>query len=327
MLNLQNILILAPLAGYTDVPFRSVVKDFGADLTVSEMISSHALAFKNVRTQKMLEKAPNETPYSVQVSGSTPQIMVRAIERLNLEKGIDIVDFNCGCPAPKVANHGNGSALLKDLNLLVAMLRLIKEHSNAPHTSVKVRIGFDRKIPEEIAHALNDTDVDFVVVHGRTRADGYKKDKIDYDSIARMKKILKKPIIANGEIDCPKKANEVREQTGADGLMIGRAALQAPWIFTMIKNDVEISGEQEVALRYQIAHKHLEKMVDFYGQRGVIIYRKNLHNYAKGLQGASEFRCKVNRIEDFNEMRAAIEEFFAPLLQNIKEMQWFKSSI
>ncbi|MDE7254559.1 MAG: tRNA-dihydrouridine synthase family protein, partial [Helicobacter sp.] len=181
MLNLQNILILAPLAGYTDVPFRSVVKDFGADLTVSEMISSHALAFKNTRTQKMIEKAPNETPYSVQVSGSTPQIMVRAIERLNLEDGIDIVDFNCGCPAPKVANHGNGSALLQNLDLLVQMLRLIKEHSKAPYTSVKVRIGFDRKIPEEIAHALNDTDVDFVVVHGRTRADGYKKDKIDYD--------------------------------------------------------------------------------------------------------------------------------------------------
>ncbi|RAX56632.1 tRNA dihydrouridine synthase DusB [Helicobacter monodelphidis] len=314
-LNLNNILILAPLAGYTDLPFRSVVKEFGADLTVSEMISSHALAFKNKRTEKMLQKAPNESPYSVQVSGSTPQIMVQAIERLNLEKDIDIIDFNCGCPAPKVSHHGNGSGLLKNLPHLVAMLKLIREYSKTPYTSVKVRIGFDKKIPLEIAHALNDAPVDFVVVHGRTKIDGYKKECIDYDSIALMKKILNKPLVANGEIDCPQKAKEVLQHTGADGLMIGRAALAMPWIFAMIKECLHMDFVQEVGLRYQIALKHLEKMVEFYGQRGVIIYRKNLHHYSKGLEGASEFRDKVNRVDNQEEMCCLIEDFFKNFLR------------
>lgn len=315
MLNLENILILAPLAGYTDVPFRSVVKEFGVDLTVSEMISSHALAFKSKRTECMIQKAPNEKPYSVQVSGSKPEIMSKAIERLNCEEGIDIIDFNCGCPAPKVANHGNGSALLKDLNHLVKMLKVIKAHTKTSYTSVKVRLGFEYKIPEEIAHALNDAPIDFVVVHGRTKADGYKKEKIDYDAIATMKKILNKPLIANGDITSPQKAYDVQNYTGADGLMIGRAALQYPWIFAMIKDGLKVDNQKEVELRYKIAHEHLCKMVDFYGQRGVVMYRKNLHNYAKGLENAGEFRSRVNTITDENVMHEVIDDFFTPLLR------------
>lgn len=299
--------MLAPLAGYSDLPFRSVVKKFGVDITVSEMISSHALVYANARTRKMAEKSPLEGPYAVQISGSKEEVIRRAVELLNAMDGIDIIDFNCGCPAPKVANHGNGSGLLKDLPCLVRLLCIIKEITNKPYTSVKVRLGFDQKIPQEIAHALNDAPVDFVVVHGRTRGEAYKRDKIDYESIAEMKKILKIPIIANGEITNAKKAKEVLEITGANGVMIGRAALASPWIFWQIKNN---TNELPSVIKKELVLQHFDKMIEFYGNRGVVMFRKNLHAYAKGHGGASEFRMRVNSMEACQDMREAIVNFF-----------------
>ncbi|WP_180763060.1 tRNA-dihydrouridine synthase [Helicobacter sp. 11S02596-1] len=306
-INFNNLLMLAPLAGYTDLPFRSVVKKFGVDITVSEMISSHALVYANTKTQKMVEKSCAETPYSVQIAGSKEEIVKKAVELLNDNTGIDIIDFNCGCPAPKVANHGNGSGLLKDLNQLVKILKIIKENTNKPYTSVKVRLGFDKKIPQEIAHAINDTPVDFVVIHGRTRSDGYKKERIDYGSIKEMKKILKIPVIANGEIDSVQKAREVLEITGANGVMIGRAALTSPWIFWQIKNNTQ---ELPAVIKKELVLEHFDGMVDFYGDRGVVMFRKNLHAYAKGHSGASEFRTKVNTMTSPKQMRESIMEFF-----------------
>lgn len=301
-------LFLAPLAGYTDLPFRSVVKRFGVDITVSEMISSHALAFSSAKTLKMLQKSPLETPYSVQIAGSKQEIIQKAIAVLNTQEGIDIVDFNCGCPAPKVANHGNGSGLLQDLPKLVELLKLIKEQSKTPYTSVKVRLGFDEKIPTEIAHALNDAPIDFVVVHGRTRKDGYKKEKIDYQAIAQMKKILRHPLIANGEIDSVAKAQSVLQETGANGVMIGRAALTSPWIFWQIRHN---TTALPAMVKKDLVLEHFDAMVEFYGDMGVVMFRKNLHAYAKGHDGASAFRNVVNTITSPIEMRQSIEEFFA----------------
>ncbi|PAF52461.1 tRNA-dihydrouridine synthase [Helicobacter sp. 13S00477-4] len=306
-MDFDNLLMLAPLAGYTDLPFRKVVKKFGVDVTVSEMISSHALVYANQKTLKMVQKSPAEYPYSVQISGSKEDILKRAVEVLNEEEGIDIIDFNCGCPAPKVANHGNGSGLLKDLSQLVKMLKIIKETTNKPYTSVKVRLGFDKKIPNEIASALNDAPVDFVVVHGRTRNDGYKKDRIDYQSIAQMRKILKIPLVANGEIDSAKKAKKVLEITGANGLMIGRAALSSPWIFWQIKNNTDAIP---VVIKKELVLEHFDAMVDFYGERGVVMFRKNLHAYAKGHSNASEFRTRVNAMVSSEQMREEIGNFF-----------------
>lgn len=310
--NARDLLFLAPLAGYTDLPFRNVVKKFGVDITVSEMISSHALAYSSAKTIKMLEKSSIETPFSAQISGSKPEVLKRAIEVLNAQKGIDIVDFNCGCPAPKVANHGNGSGLLKDLSHLVTLLHLIREHTTAPYTSVKVRLGFDIKIPEEIANALNDAPIDFVVIHGRTRSDGYKKERIDYDAIALMNKILRVPVIANGEIDSATKAYEVLHNTGANGVMIGRAALVAPWIFWQIRHKTEAIP---YFIKKDLVLEHFNAMVQFYGERGVVMFRKNLHAYAKGHSGASAFRQVVNTLSDSNSMRVAIEDFFGDCLQ------------
>lgn len=307
-MDFNNILMLAPLAGYTDLPFRSVVKQFGADITVSEMISSHALVYSNEKTLKMVEKSPDEKPYAVQISGSKIEIIKQAVEKLNLVDGIDIIDFNCGCPAPKVANHGNGSGLLKNLPLLVKLLNTIKETSNKPYSSVKVRLGFDQKIPLEIAHALKDANIDYVVVHGRTRTDGYKKDKIDYESIAKIKSILSIPVIANGEITDYQVAQKVLNETGANGLMIGRAAISSPWIFWQIKNK---TNEIPPIVKKELVLKHFDAMVKFYGDKGVIMFRKNLHAYAKGHSEATQYRDQVNRITDKNIMRQGIQDFFS----------------
>lgn len=301
-----NTLILAPLAGYTDLPFREMVKKFGADITVSEMISVHALAFKNKKTVKMVEKSSIENPFALQIAGNDLGIIQRAVEYLNTLDSIQILDLNCGCPAPKVSNHGSGSSLLKNLDKLVEILKFLRKITKIPYLSVKVRLGFDKKIPVEIAHALNDCPIDYVVVHGRTRSDGYKKDKIDYQAIKTMKEVLKCPLIANGEINSPKIAKEVKEFTGADGLMIGRAAIQKPWIFTQIKDNLE----ETVTLREQVVLEHFDKSIAFRGDYGAIMFRKNLHAYSKGLQGASEFRSKVNTLTNPQEVRECILDFF-----------------
>ncbi len=308
MIEFKNLLMLAPLAGYTDLPFRSVIKGFGVDITVSEMISSHALVYSNARTLKMIEKSAEEQPYSVQISGSKIEVVKKAVEILNTQSGIDIIDLNCGCPAPKVANHGNGSGLLKNLNLLVKIANLIKESTKTPYTSLKLRLGFDKKIPNEIAQALKDISADFVVIHGRTRADGYKKERIDYDAIAHIKQNVPMPVIANGEIDSAQKAQEVLAHTGANGVMIGRAALTTPWIFWQIKHSTQ---EIPPIVKKELVLEHFEKMIQFYGERGAIMFRKNLHAYAKGHEGASEFRHLVNSLNDVDVIRAEIEQFFS----------------
>ncbi|WP_297810324.1 tRNA-dihydrouridine synthase family protein [uncultured Helicobacter sp.] len=301
--------MLAPLAGYSDLPFREVVKKFGADITVSEMISVHALAFKNKKTLKMVEKSPLENPFALQIAGNDMDIITRAVERLNpLKENIQILDLNCGCPAPKVSNHGSGSSLLKDLNKLVEILKLIRKVSEIPYLSVKVRLGFDKKIPLEIANALNDAPINYAVVHGRTKTDGYKKERIDYDSIALMKQILYVPLIANGEINNVQKSQEVLKHTGADGLMIGRAAVEKPWIFTQIKEGLQ---DETIELRQKVSLEHFNRTISFRGDYGAIMFRKNLHAYSKGLKGASEFRMLVNTITNPTLMREAIIEFFS----------------
>ena len=166
----KPIYVLAPLAGFTDLPFRSVVKKFGADLTVSEMLSSNALAHGSTKTLHMLQKAPIEDPYSVQISGSQSDMIRRAVEVLNEKDGIDIIDLNCGCPVPKVVGHGSGSSLLLNLPLMGDIIRTIKDTSNKSLTSVKIRLGFEEKNHIDIAKMVEDSGADFLAVHGRTRA-------------------------------------------------------------------------------------------------------------------------------------------------------------
>jgi tRNA-dihydrouridine synthase B len=300
--------VLAPLAGFTDLPFRSVVKKFGVDLTVSEMISSNALAHGSRKTEKMLEKSPLETPYSIQIAGSDPEIIKRALEVINAREGIDIVDLNCGCPVPKVVNNLQGSALLTDLEKMGKAIETIKAYSEKPYTSVKIRLGFAEKNHVEIARVCEEAGADFIAVHGRTRA-GKFKAPVDYDAIAEVKRSVSIPVIANGDIDSPAKARWVLDHTGCDGIMIGRAAVGRPWIFRQIKEE---SDEVSPELMREVVLEHFDQMIAHYGEYGVILFRKHLHTYSKvGLPGASAFRQQVNSLVDAGEMRKTIESFFS----------------
>ncbi|SHO81689.1 tRNA dihydrouridine synthase B [hydrothermal vent metagenome] len=304
----KPIFVLAPLAGFTDLPLRSVVKKFGADLTVSEMISSNALVYKNAKTLKMVEKSPLETPYSVQISGSKPDIIRSAVEVLNERDDIDIIDLNCGCPVPKVVNNLSGSSLLNDLPKMAKAIESIKKYSNKEYTSVKIRLGFEEKNHIEIAKLVEDSGADFIAVHGRTRS-GKFKAPVDYKAIKEIKEAISIPVIANGDIDTPAKAKWVLDYTGADGLMIGRGAIGKPWIFTQMKNGDEQPSSQ---LIQEVILEHYDQMINFYGDYGAILFRKHLHTYSKGgYDGASIFRNNVNRIVNPEEMRGVIEEFFA----------------
>jgi len=298
--------VLAPLAGFTDLPFRSVVKKFGVDLTVSEMLSSNALAHGSEKTLHMLEKSSLENPYSVQIAGADVDIVKSAVEILNEHEGIDIIDLNCGCPVPKVVGHGSGSSLLLNLPLMGDIIRTIKDNSNKNMTSVKIRLGFEEKNHVDIAKVVEASGADFIAVHGRTRA-GKFKAAVDYDAIAEIKEAVSIPVIANGDIDSYTKAKFVLEHTGADGVMIGRGAVGAPWIFHQLRSGTEYINQK---LKHEIIMEHFDKMIEFYGQHGVSMFRKHTHTYSKGYAGASILRNDVNRIIDIKEYRDTIDDFF-----------------
>lgn len=302
----KPIYVLAPLAGFTDLPLRSVVKTFGADLTVSEMISSNALAFGSQKTKKMLEKAPNEDPYAIQIAGGDPAVIRDAVAYLNQIEGVDGIDFNLGCPVPKVVSQGSGSALLNDLDHMSLLLKTIKAEARTSFVSAKIRLGFSDDNAVEIAQRVEDAGMDFLAVHGRTRAGKFKAE-VDYEAIKRVKEAVSIPVIANGDIDSFEKAQWVLDYTGADGVMIGRGAVGSPWIFYQLKH-----GQQEIdqALKQKIILEHFDKMVEVYGSHGPIKFRTQLHAYSKGFQGASAFRDQVNRINDTKEMRDLVEAFF-----------------
>jgi len=304
----KDLLFLAPLAGYTDLPFRSVVKKFGVDVTVSEMISANAFIYNSSKTLRMLEKSPNEDPYIVQIAGSDPEVIKKAVLLLNDMDGIDGIDLNCGCPVPKVVKQGAGSALLKDLPLMSKIIETIKKHSNKKYLSVKTRLGFDTKIPKEIARVCEESGANWVTFHGRTRADKYRSDRIDYNSIADAKSVLSIPLVANGDITSLQKYYEVKDITGADAIMIGRGAVGNPWIFYQIKNNLQEVKKDKIK---EIVQEHFNSMLKVYGDKGVGIFRKHLHTYSKNFPEATKFRDRVNRTDDPKIVREYIEEFFS----------------
>ncbi len=302
----KDLVALAPLAGYSDLPFRSVVKEFGADLTFSEMISANALKYHSSRTFRMVEKSPQETPYIVQIAGNDLDVIKDAVLILNDMDGIDGIDLNCGCPVPKIVSQNSGSSLLQDLPHMAKVIETIKKYSNKEYTSVKSRLGFNDKYAQDIAKICEESGADFVTFHGRTRAGKYKSE-VDYDQIRLAKESVNIPVIANGDITSYEIAQYVREYTKCDGIMIGRGAVGNPWIFYQLKHSIKEVSKDKIK---EIVLRHYDLMVDFYGDKGVSIFRKHLHTYSKGLPDASIFRDGVNRIDDRVLMRDKISEFF-----------------
>jgi len=275
-------------------------------MTFSEMINVNAVAYHNEKTKKMMQKSPLETPYFVQLAANNVENAIKAVEIINETEWVDGIDINLGCPVNKAKRSGFGGVLLKDenKNLLKEIVSAIVKTSKKP-VSAKMRTGFDKSVVEERAKLLEDLGVLFLTIHGRTVKQMYK-GKVNYEEIKKGVKAVNIPVIANGDITDYEKAKFVLEYTGASGVSIGRGSVGKPWIFLEMKQKGSISKEQ----KKEIILEHFNQMIYWYGEYGVILFRKHAHAYSKGLPGASEFRSKMNSVKDPDIAKELIEEYF-----------------
>ena len=314
--HLRNNLVVAPMAGVTDRPFRQLCKRMGAGMAVSEMVASNSLLWGSEKTRRRANHEGEVEPISVQIAGAEPQMLAEAA-RYNVDQGAQIIDINMGCPAKKVCNVMAGSALLKDEALVGRILDEVVGAVDVPVT-LKIRTGWDRdnRNARAVAKIAESAGVQALAIHGRTRACGFTGDA-EYDTIAAVKSDIGIPVIANGDIDTPERAKEVLEYTRADGVMIGRAAQGRPWMFEEVTHYLETGGHllpPEVAEVRHVLIAHLHDLYGFYGEHaGVRMARKHISWYTKGLAGSAAFRHNMNRLETCDEQLKAVEEFFGHL--------------
>jgi tRNA-dihydrouridine synthase B len=320
---LKNNLFLAPMAGVTDRPFRTLCRRLGAGMAVSEMVSCNSLLWGSEKTRRRADHAGEGEPRSVQILGTDPAMMAEAA-RANVDRGAQIIDINMGCPAKKVCNVAAGSALLRHEALVADILRAVVAAVNVPVT-LKIRTGWDRQNRNGVAIAriAEDCGVQLLSVHGRTRADQYQGEA-EYETIAAIKAAVRIPVIANGDITGPEMAAHVLRVTGADGLMIGRAAQGNPWIFREIAHFLA-TGERlappPVTEVRDVLLEHLDNLHTFYGERlGARVARKHIGWYSKGLRGGAVFRHEINRVENAGEQRSRVRDFFDRQIATIEDL-------
>ena len=313
---LPNPLILAPMAGVTDQPFRQLCRRMGAGMVVSEMLSSDMRLWDSRKSRLRLVHAGDSEPRSVQIAGAEPQMLAQAA-RANVAMGAQIIDINMGCPAKKVCNKAAGSALMKDERLVAEILEAVVAAVDVPVT-LKIRTGWDRQNKNglSVARIAEQSGIAALAVHGRTRADLYTGEA-EYDTIASIKQAIGIPVFANGDIRSPEKAREVLQHTGADGLLIGRAAQGRPWIFREIEHFLthgkHLAPPQPDEIE-QVLLEHLAALHAFYGDlMGVRIARKHVGWYLATQPGAREFRARFNTLETPGAQTAAIRRFFLTL--------------
>jgi tRNA-dihydrouridine synthase B len=313
---LKNNLIVAPMAGVTDRPFRQLCKAMGAGMAVSEMIAANPQLWNTAKSQRRSDHRGEVDPISVQIAGADPQMMADAA-RHNVQRGAQIIDINMGCPAKKVCNVAAGSALLRDEQLVGKILDSVVAAVEVPVT-LKIRTGWDahNRNAVRVAKIAESCGIQALSVHGRTRACGFAGNA-EYDTIAAVKSEVSIPVIANGDIDSPEKAREVLSRTRADAIMIGRAAQGRPWIFREIEHFL-VSGEHlpapEVGEIRGVLVRHLHALYALYGeQSGVRIARKHISWYTSKLAGVATFRQTMNRLETAREQLAAVDRFFTEL--------------
>lgn len=311
---LSNNLFVAPMAGVTDRPFRQLCKQLGAGFAVSEMVTSNSLLYGSAKTLRRANHTGEVNPISVQIAGADPKMMAEAAQ-YNVDHGAQIIDINMGCPAKKVCNVMAGSALMQHEALVAKILEaVVTAVPNTPVT-LKFRTGWNRenKNAPTIARIAEASGIRAVAIHGRTRADHYMGEA-EYDTIARVKSLVRIPVIANGDITTPQKAKFVLDHTGADGVMIGRAAQGRPWIFREIAHYLktgEILPPPRVTEIHTVLRHHLADLYAFYGEEtGVKIARKHISWYTKGIASAAQFRYAMNQIQNPMAQLAATDEFF-----------------
>ncbi|QWT46441.1 tRNA dihydrouridine synthase DusB [Azospira inquinata] len=323
---LRNNLFVAPMAGVTDRPFRQLCKQLGAGLAVSEMVTSNSLLYGSKKTQRRANHEGEADPISVQIAGADPAMMAEAA-RYNVSRGAQIIDINMGCPAKKICNVMAGSALLRDEPLVQRILEAVVQAVPDTPVTLKIRTGWDAENRNALAilKIAQAAGIRALTIHGRTRCQQYTGEA-EYDTIRAVKAAATIPIIANGDITSPEKAKLVLDYTGADGVMVGRAAQGRPWIFREIEHYLK-TGQTlpapEVREIHRILLAHLDDLYSFYGvEAGVRIARKHISWYTRGLVGSAHFRHHMNQLPTLEMQQQAVNDFFFSLADQGERLQY-----
>lgn len=312
-IQLENNVLLAPMSGVTDLPFRKLVKNFGASLVISEMIASRAMIMQTKDSLKKCQKDDAIFPMSVQLAGCDPEVMAEAA-KINEDLGADIIDINFGCPVKKVVNGFAGSALMRDEPLAIKIMEAVVKAVKIPVT-MKMRLGWNTENLNSpiLAKAAEAVGIQMLTVHGRTRCQMYN-GSANWELIRNVKDAVKIPVIANGDIKNVDDAKKALELSGADGVMIGRSCYGKPWLINQINH--QLAGDDNfeipsIAQQQKIVLAHFEDMMEHYGEQvGVMLARKHIGWYSSGLRNGAEFRAKVNTLKEVEEIKDHINSFY-----------------